>query len=129
MWVSRAAFEALETAHHRETQALREEVAWLRDQLVDTLTSLDEAHEHLRRMDRVERNLPEQPRAPKPPDEPMPEKVQRVVMLFAEGSPRHALVSSIDKARQNGQTWDQVYDAMLGELPEGYAERLEGPKV
>lgn len=120
MWLSRAAFEALESAHQVERDHLQGEIAWLRAQLAD-------ATAHNRRMDRVDRHLPEREPRERVPDEPMPAKLQRVVALFGDTSARAMLESSITKARQAHESWDEIYERTVAELPPGMTARLGPP--
>lgn len=138
MWVSRRAWDAMEDLRRAERYHLHEEIDWLRQQLADALISADEAQErameavaaaqdHARRMERVDRRLPEAPaQRASVKDEPMPEKVQRLLETFpADGSARGTLVSSIDKARREGLSWDTIHERVLAEMPPEIAQRLE----
>jgi hypothetical protein len=121
MWISRVAFEGLLAAHQREVNGLRAEAAYLRQEL-------REATAHNRRLERVDRALPELEPRRRPndvPDERPPAPVQRLIALYDSDHSRSAIMSSIRVARGLGDSWPTIEQKLKGDLPPYILRRLE----
>lgn len=119
MWLSRRAFDALLEAHAREVGGLRDEIAFLR-------SSHQQAVQHNRKMERVDRGLGElEPRRKDPADEHLPAPVQRIIALYEEPSSRAIVAASIKAARANGDSWPTIERELKAGLPAHIVQALE----
>jgi hypothetical protein len=111
-WIPRVAYDEVVRAKDALFDAKEEEIAWLRSQV-------KELQGHLRRMERVERELPELEPQPKPPPEEIPPGILRIVQLYDDQKVRADLVRSIREARNQTSplTWEQIQNAIRAQVP------------
>jgi hypothetical protein len=110
-WVGDAGWQALLAAHAAEVRAMREENAWLREQM-----SL--AYAQQRQVERKEKNLPIRETKEQPPVEPIPADITALVNLYPQ-SAREETMQSIAAARQTFPplTWQEIKTEIQKRIP------------
>jgi hypothetical protein len=121
-WISRRAHEEIIAAHNREAAALRDEMVRLRDQV-------DRMLDHHIRVERREIGLPEVQPTIKPPEEELPERVVKIVSLYADSRTRTSLVHSIRAARRMDppKSWEQIIGELTAAIPPDALRVLDQP--
>jgi len=111
---------ALEAAHAAEVAALKEEIFFLRAQN-ERLT------EHRLRVERAEAGLPEAQPTIRPPVEPIPDAIERIIRLYGEARTRTFLRASCHDARKKGQSWETVEQSLRASIPPEALRGLDTP--
>lgn len=121
-WISRRAHEEIVAAHNREAAAVREEMVRLRDQV-------DRLLDHHIRVERREIGLPEVQPTIKAPEEELPERVVKIISLYADSRTRTTLVHSIRAARRMDppKSWEQITGEITASIPPDALRVLDRP--
>lgn len=97
------------------------ELRYLRDQL-------REREDHMRRMDRVDRRLPETVPEPAPTPEGIPEDMLRYITMWGDEVIQEQMASEMRQARKNGAvSWDMLREQY--HLAYGYMLSREVPDL
>jgi hypothetical protein len=106
----RAKYDAATALADREWTALTAQNGWLKEQL-------EAAYAHRRRMERVDRKLPEREPAPPTPPEAVPEHIEQLIGLYDSSPTREMLRGEVKQARRHGQSWAAIERELIGALP------------
>lgn len=109
-WVSRPVWDALLSAHREEVIARKSALGIQQQEIEFLRAALEKAQEHGRRMDRVDRKLPETAPVPKK-REPMPEKLLEYILAWDTDETRKTLAKEAEDAYDRTGSWDQALKA------------------
>lgn len=108
--------KALVEAARGETEAYRQQVASLKDEIGYLRTQNGNLVEQLTRMGRVERGMTETPRDPRAALQPAPPEILEYWSSFSDPRTRKRLRDEAYRAHARGKPWDEIVVDALGEL-------------
>lgn len=110
-WVSRGYFEYVQASSHESEEVLRNEIAWLREELSKALEKRD-------RIDRVDAGMAEVARPPPVKREPMPQKLIDYIGGFGSKSMKRQMRSTAYRRNAEGESWEKIVeDVVVPEEP------------
>lgn len=109
MIISDRAFDTLVQTHEREVKSLKEQIAWLQEQV-------GQQYAQQRTIERKEKNLPIREPKELPPVENIPEDIMELVNRYPEQA-REELIYNIKAARSEKVTWEQIKAGIKSRLP------------